>query len=549
MHSGSPHILAIDHRNSPRLSAIPEPAVTARSRRSLTPRGSRKSDPTLLRVDAFLGEWLSPDYFDKITPPPGSKMMLAGAKGDLLRDEDSVDTVASSGKNALGNFPGGWGSGGSMTNRSYSSDEDTPLDDLSSISKSLPRFSRANSHHNGSPSQRSRLDVASRVDSHHVQDNAAYVAPTPSYAVSPSQPIPQGYVTHAQNACVKVDFQWDSTKPPLEWGNGGDYGEEWSSMHMRFRKGLHDMITWYRNHDPSATLEAMSDETREGRSPEAHDAEDVDTVLVLVTHGAGCNALIGALTNQPVLIDVGMASLTLAVQKRVDYRRVASPIQTSASPPRRRQSVVDLGISHDYEVKLVSSTEHLRPGSQFLSTGHKVLRTPSLPARSKSPYKHERPGFASQHPATSSQNRSAVYDEIGTNSDEVHSSRESSTPAKNGLGGLQRNAIAATSGGLWSMPVPKKAEATLRVDEEPRSLQARRTIPVKTPMLDGASEEPDGESPTNGTADGKRAKSSTERDDQGRSILRTGLWGEPPQALGTERDKGAKRRWTLSQAA
>lgn len=543
MHSGSPQIQAMEQGNSPRLSAIPEPGTTAKSRRSPTPLESREPGQTLFRIDAFLGEWLSPDYFDKITPPPGSKMMLASAKGDLLRHGDAVDMATSSSRNASGHFPGGWGSGGSMTNRSYSSDEDTPLADLSSIGKSMPRISRANSHHVESPGKRSNAKMARTIEGNPPQGNSVYVAPTPSYAVSPSQPIPQGYVAHARDACVKVDYQWDSMRPPLQWGNGGDYGEEWSAMHKRFRRGLHEMITWYRNHGPSATLETMSDEKRDGRSLEVSDDEDFDTVLVLVTHGAGCNALIGALTNQPVLIDVGMASLTMAVKKSVDYKRVASPTHTSASPPRRRQSVVDFGISDDYEVKLVASTEHLRAGSQFLATTTKHQRAPNLPVRDKSPYRYERPRFASPHLAT-----------LNAYNNEPHSSRESSTPIKYAVEGLQRNAtaVAKPSGGLWSLSVPKKVEDSIEKVEKDKKKpgpQAGLNAPVEIPILDGTVDEADGEKPSNGTLDGKLTKSSSENNNQGRAIVPNGLWGAPPQALGTERDRGAKRRWTLSQAA
>jgi len=547
MHSGSPRIHAVDHHNSPRLSAIPEPGVTATSRRSTTSKGSRGTDRTLLRVDAFLGEWLSPDYFDKITPPPGSKMMLASAKGDLHRRGEPIDMAQTSNRNASGNFPGGWGSGGSVANGSYSSDEETPLADFSSISQSLPRISRANSHYIGNPSRRSNLKAASRVEGNPAPERSAYVAPTPSYAVSPSQPIPPGYVAHARDACVKVDYQWDSMRLPLEWGNGGEYGEEWSSMHMRFRRGLHEMITWYRYHDPSETLETISGETCESRSLEISDDDDVNTVLVLVTHGAGCNALIGALTNQPVLIDVGTASLTMAVRKSVDYRRVASPTQSrpSASPPRRRQSVVDFGISDDYEVKLVASTEHLRAGSQFLNTGSKLQRTPSLPVREKSPYRYERPGFASPLATTSSAHH-----------DEFHSSHGSATLTKTGFERLQKSATAvrSSSSGLWSMPVSKKVEDSLEKNNKQPSQQAVQNAPVKVPLWNGTSKESDGEylansAPEDGALDAKHVKSSPDNDGQGHSIVRTGLWGAPPQALGTDRDKGAKRRWTVSQAA
>ncbi|KAK4693916.1 hypothetical protein P7C71_g3568, partial [Lecanoromycetidae sp. Uapishka_2] len=304
------------------------------------------------------------------------------------------------------------------------------------------------------------------------------------------------------------------------------------------------------SHDPSTTLEAVSDEVRQPRSLEAHDDDDdVDTVLVLVTHGAGCNALIGALTNQPVLIDVGMASLTLAVQKSIDYRRVASPTQTSASPPRRRQSMVDFGISDDYEVKLVASTEHLRAGSSFLKTGTKLQRAPSLPLREKSPYRYERPGFALHHPATSTQDKLAVDGDIATSSAEVHSNRESSTSTKMGLGELHTPTTAASSGGLWSMPLPKNVEDSdkkYQISPSPKVSQKAVSI---LPELDGVSEESDDGRSTPKTSDDNRTISPSKRNDHGRSIVRSGLWGAPPQALATERDKGAKRRWTLSQAA
>uniref|UniRef100_A0A8H7NNW2 Phosphoglycerate mutase family protein n=1 Tax=Bionectria ochroleuca TaxID=29856 RepID=A0A8H7NNW2_BIOOC len=43
---------------------------------------------SILRLDAFLGEWLSPEYFENITPPPGSSLMIGSAKADLLKRED-----------------------------------------------------------------------------------------------------------------------------------------------------------------------------------------------------------------------------------------------------------------------------------------------------------------------------------------------------------------------------------------------------------------------------------------------------------------------------
>ncbi|KAI7521191.1 hypothetical protein KC317_g22174, partial [Hortaea werneckii] len=109
------------------------------------------------------------------------------------------------------------------------------------------------------------------------------------------------------------------------------------------------------------------------------DEEQEDLVVVLVTHGAGANALIGALTGQPVLLDVGMASLTMAVRKD-DAPTVAthaSSTESSKEPPPvadtqetngsghnpPRRGSLDVGLGSLYEMKLVSSSEHLRPGA------------------------------------------------------------------------------------------------------------------------------------------------------------------------------------------
>ena len=557
MHSGSPHLHAMEDRKSHRLSVISEPGAAGTSGRRIMSQALDKIPRTLLRVDAFLGEWLSPEYFDKITPPPGSKLMVASAKAELLRQGDPVDMVHTSKRNVsgVGNFL--W-TGTTSASKSQSFDEDTPLNDMSSLSKNMPTFSRANSHSLGSSPTRSSMKITSRVETSPAIENPVYVPPTPSYAISPSQPIPQGYVTHARNACVKVDYQWDSFRPPLEWGNGGEYGEEWSNMHKRFRRGLHEMISWYRSHEPSEALKPVSDgspqsqssqSTQGTQSSEASEDDDVDTVLVLVTHGAGCNALIGALTNQPVLIDVGMASLTMAVRKTVEYKRVASPISEvpPTSPSRRRQSLADFGISDEFEVKLVSSTEHLRAGSPFLA-GPKVK--PNVSIRDKSPYRYERPGFVKTSGSTSS----AMDDGLNSDSD---SSNSTSTSSR--FGGLQRSATTAvkSSGGLWSKPEPKNVIDVFEKDTKRPSSQAVQNDSLKTDSLDGTSEKTHGTSleqvksdPTNGDHTGRNlANGFHDHGQQGRSIAPNGLWGTPPQALGTQRETGTKRRWTLSQAS
>jgi len=200
----------------------------------------------------------------------------------------------------------------------------------------------------------------------HIQpESRMYNAPTPAYRVIPNDPIPSGYVTHARDACVEADIRWDSQREPLEWGNGGEFGEEWSAMHHRLRNGMYKMIQWYRNHgmenpfteDDCATAGTLGEDDTVD--------DDTDIVLVLVTHAAGCNALFGALTNQPVLMDFGLASLTMAVRKEA-FEKPTSPPPTNGhtpSPQRRRRSSIDLGLSEQYDIAVTASTDHLRSGA------------------------------------------------------------------------------------------------------------------------------------------------------------------------------------------
>ena len=542
MHSGSPHIRALDGWNSPHLSAIAEPEYHSRSNQK------SKIQRTLLRVDAFLGEWLSPEYFDKITPPPESKMMVAGSKAYLLHCGDPANPIHATNRTSAGqgNFPGGWHSGSQTSSKPLHSNDNTALTEPSSLSRPISRLGRASSHSLGSSPKRNDLTFDTRAERSKSPESPTYVPPIPSYAISPSQPIPSGFVSHAREACVKVDNPWDSLRPPLEWGSGGEYGEEWSAMHKRFRKGLNDMISWYRSHDDSETLGSIKDDSPESsdsdsEDPEYGDDNDTDTVLILVTHGAGCNALIGALTSQPVLLDVGMASLTMAVRKSVAYKRVSSSQSENvpASPSRRRHSLIDPGISEDYEVKLTALTDHLRAGSPFLASPP-PQRTPSLPVREKSPYRYERPGFLDSHHSKFSPTTEGF---------------DRDDPANDKFGALQRSAttVVRSSGGLWSMPVPRQIDNAVETENKHPGLQVGQNVTVKARNLDSGSErvELDRHERLNGSTNSGRASPIRILDhaSQSHSIAPNGLWGAPPQALGTERDKGSKRRWTHSEAS
>lgn len=345
---------------------------------------------TRLRIDAFLGEWLSPDYYDQITPPPGSMMMVTGAKGELLRRGEGLRRGNDAGIHSVaGHFPGGWRNTSLPTSPAAEHDEGK-FQGMASLADALPPATRSGNDGRSVKGITIR-DVLSRTHSHSHEDfSEGYIPPTPSYAISPADPIPTGYVSHARDACVDVDYQWDSMKDPQNWGDGGEYGEEWSAMHKRFRNGLLSLLDWYTHEKP----QDLGHNHRHHRHH--HNDEETDTVVVLVTHGAGCNALIGAMTNQPVLIDVAMASLTMAVRKDVFRTREISHEPSGEGindqeEERHHLPGIEASVLEEYDMSLAASTEHLDATSN-------PFTIPQLPnhalerSRSISTYRHRGDG-------------------------------------------------------------------------------------------------------------------------------------------------------------
>lgn len=300
----------------------------------------------VLRLDPFLGEWLSPDYFETIAPPPSTSVMLDQAKAELLRREDYTKyadpglqtTPVVQKSNQV------WGGGG-------------PLEMVPSMGSALPG----------------------------VKTQAGYNAPTPHYAISNNMKIPDGYVAHARDACLTVDYQWDSSRPPQNWGDGGAYGEEWTAMHKRFRNGAQRLVEWYAGcENPTDMGWKMPGGAGAGANGASHEEdEEVESVVILVSHGAGCNALIGAITHQPALMDVGVASITLAA------RKVAYEERGGEFPP----------VHQLYDLRMTANTDHLRGvvtgspttaqtptfrsrGSTTSSTGHQGVLAPFTYAES-----------------------------------------------------------------------------------------------------------------------------------------------------------------------
>lgn len=359
-------------------SASEDTSISQYDRRSAeappAAQNKKKRPDCVLRLDAFLGEWLTPDYFEQIPPPPGSVMMVASAKADLLRPAEKVELSSPAEiASATGFFPGGW-------NRSPLSSTLNARGPIDSA-QTLPTRNRSGTLGEESVGglHAAKRPLLSKISTNIPDDLNRYVPPTPTYAVKPTDPIPRGYVAHAREACMEVDYQWDSMREPQDWGTGGEYGEEWSSMHERFRRGLERMVAWYKSNGTAH----FKDRVMIGDSDDGN--EDVDTVLILVTHGAGCNALIGALTSRPALLDIGISSMTMAVQKE------PSTGLGSGSMSQLAGSSVTPELANEYDVKVLSSTEHWRP----VSSGAGSNAVPSRAFPTQDPLNRQRFGSIS----------------------------------------------------------------------------------------------------------------------------------------------------------
>lgn len=323
---------------------VPEPGIELAGSLEHSPlrRTDSKDQPhtnrlgyntSLLRLDPFLGEWLSPSYFEHGDPPPPSTIIVSEAKLSLQTPQEEIKGADLS--HSLSELPSMEWDEKENDNISPPTQEKTGLKAMAAVGHSFPKRAR-------NISFGTELANGARLLNRTLRQPVGYSPPLPTYAIAPSEKIPPGFVAHARDSCLELDHEWDSQNEPLGWGDGGPYDEEWGSMHRRFRNGLQKMIAYY---------ESNSEE-------EQQDNEDL--VLVIVTHQAGCNALIRLLTGAPALHEVGTASLTMAVRKPGE-RAPSIPI----SPTRRRGSL-DSGLSLDYDMKVIASTEHLRAASNPL---------------------------------------------------------------------------------------------------------------------------------------------------------------------------------------
>ncbi|KAF8541274.1 hypothetical protein BDD12DRAFT_916743 [Trichophaea hybrida] len=320
----------------------------------------------VLRLDAWLGEWMTMDYYTDITPPPISQLMVGTARHEYMR------------------APGG------------------------TVPRSFVKSS--------SSLQQDEAELSTSV-------TGGFIPPLPSYAISNSGIIPSGYFSQAKEF-ADFDIAWESTK----LGEGAELGEEWSTMHTRFRSGFKQLIQYYSNEKPSIATATTRFPLKKEKSPtpttvftcgyptpplsdsdpEGPEDSDIETVVILVTHGAGGNALLGAITDKPVLIDIGIGSLSWGV------------LRPTATPA--------------YGLKLTANTEHMRPS------------TPSTSTPPHSPYLNARPRNIS-----------------GIGSFVLSSSGVSGSSLAVAMGGCKTHRSASTGHGarptgLWTMPRPEDRE-------------------------------------------------------------------------------------------
>ena len=125
--------------------------------------------------------------------------------------------------------------------------------------------------------------------------------------------------------------------------------------------------------------------------PRHKSAVVAESVVILVSHGAGCNAMIGAITHQPVLADVSMSSLTMAVRRpgknHMEIEDLATPqgaTPSTAIPQIAKSTAYPKGIvaiPDFYELKMMGSTDHIRSTATTPSSSRSnSMSYPPLPA-------------------------------------------------------------------------------------------------------------------------------------------------------------------------
>lgn len=165
---------------------------------------------------------------------------------------------------------------------------------------------------------------------------------TPDY-FSDISPPPQD-TSLLKRTTPGLDLTWRARGPIPE------YGETWSDMRCRFEAGLQKVLSYYNNPEQSAVK-----------------------TLIFVTHGAGCNALIGAVLGMPMVVKVGLAAY-VRIKKNpniVDIDRYESQweikemVGVKEERPSPASSYVDKPTFQFGSFMTVNSSGHMESENRF----------------------------------------------------------------------------------------------------------------------------------------------------------------------------------------
>ncbi|BFZ57159.1 hypothetical protein PYCC9005_004210 [Savitreella phatthalungensis] len=166
-----------------------------------------------------------------------------------------------------------------------------------------------------------------------------------------SESARQSALQSADRYKIDLDLGWDSEK----LGRGGDYGEEWPEMHARFRQYFLALSSIYQGDDSVA--------------------------VILVTHGAGCNALLGAASGKPVLQDIGLCALSHVLGRDVIAYACARHLDSRPSSMTSNEPVLHRSSSRrSLAVPSGNATQDDPAGdSQALHRSHPPMLTKRTP--------------------------------------------------------------------------------------------------------------------------------------------------------------------------
>jgi hypothetical protein len=231
----------------------------------------------------------------------------------------------------------------------------------------------------------------------------------------------------------------------------------------------------------------------------------------VITHGAGCNALVGALTGEPVLLDFQTASLTLSVRKdNADEQAEADTSREQFLSPGTAEKTP---ATKYYSLRLVASTDHLRP------TVNPIPSTSSLPS----------PNGAVTHSISAYRHRPAMRPSLSQGQFMIGPSPNSGVGSRS-WSLLRPSTAPKGSTGLWGSGsvIPESADEILPNFGDRRSTSSDAVGPGQ---IIGSALKPE--------------DSATLSNLPQRTVSQRGLWGSTPATK--DREAATRRRWTVTE--